>query len=118
MYYEYAILLSRDKYINADYVEQAKDKLSEIGYDWGRWWVKPSVECGFDAAPTSEEYMIEVFQTEPSWNRYTETVFFQMFFYENDYIPNGSLVNNLTFGYAHQTGIELPLRSAITKTNY
>jgi hypothetical protein len=35
MYYEYAILLSRDKYINADYVEQAKDKLTEIGYDWG-----------------------------------------------------------------------------------
>lgn len=62
--------------------------------------------------------MIEVFQTEPKWNRYTETDFFQMFHYENDYIPNGSLVNTLTFGYAHQTGIELPLRSAITKTNY
>ena len=116
LYYAYAILLSRDKYINADYVEKAKDILTDVGYDWGTWWVKPSVECGFDAAPTNEEYMIEVFSTEPSWERYTDSDFFHLFYSKNDYIPNGSIVNSLSF--ANQTGIELPLRGAITKTNY
>ena len=66
----YATLLSREPFIEYPYVRAAKDKLDEIGYDYGSMWVKTGLSCGFDAAKTLDEVMIAIFETAPDWNVY------------------------------------------------
>lgn len=59
----YATLLSREPFMDYQHVRAAKDKLDEIGYDYGTLWVKPGLRCGFDAAKTLDEIMIDLLNT-------------------------------------------------------
>lgn len=56
---EYATLLSREPYLEYPYVRAAKDFLNEVGYAYDAYWMKPGIECGFDAAKTLDEVMVE-----------------------------------------------------------
>ena len=44
--------------------------MESIGYDYNFWWSKSGIRCGFDAAPTKDEIMLKIFDTEPNWNNY------------------------------------------------
>ena len=59
-HYKWATLLSRTMYIDGASVELAKDKLTEIGYNWGYYWTKPGITCGHDAEATNEEKFLEI----------------------------------------------------------
>jgi hypothetical protein len=34
-----------------------------VGYPYDAYWMKPGLDCGFDAAKTLDEVMAETFQT-------------------------------------------------------
>jgi hypothetical protein len=66
----WATLLSRIEYAEVEYVERAKDILRDIDYDYNFWWVQSGETCGWEAAPTADSIMLNVFKTEPNWSDY------------------------------------------------
>ena len=65
--------LSRETYSEIEYVKAAKDFLKEYtDYHYAWNWIKTGLECGFDAAPTYEELMIDLLSREPLWSDYVE----------------------------------------------
>merc|ERR1711957_482127 len=95
--------------------DKSKKKLKSVGYDWGYWWLKPSTHCGFDSSPTSEEYMMSVFSTEPKSELISGTPFAKLY-HKNSYYIRGVLTNNL--GSTTKLVIFIPLRSQITTSDY
>lgn len=69
-YGEWATLLSREPFVEYPYVRKAKDKLNYIHYPYDAYWVKPGLQCGFDAAKTLDEMMVDIIQAEPDWSAY------------------------------------------------
>ena len=67
--HQYATLLSRHEFLEYPYVKASKDflKAREFNYDN---WKKPGVDCGYDAALTLDEVMVEVLDKEPWWPHY------------------------------------------------
>ena len=70
---QYAILLSREKEIESEYVQQAKEKLESVGYQAGYLWAEPNDLCKFSAESTQEQEMITLLNSPPSWGDYTNT---------------------------------------------
>lgn len=99
----YATLLSREPFIEYPYVRAAKDKLDTINYDYGNLWVKTGLSCGFDAAKTLDEVMIDIFKTAPEWNVYDTskrgTIDAQYLFYGGTDMPYGNIVDSMTWNY-------------------
>jgi hypothetical protein len=67
MWVEFATLLGREKFLEYPYVRAAKDKLDIVGYSYDLSWVKPGLDCGFDAAKTLDEVMVDKFMSQPDW---------------------------------------------------
>lgn len=67
---EYATLLSRETYLEYPYVRKSKDVLNEIGYEYDGYWMKPGLDCGFDAAKTLDELMVDNLMESPDWAAY------------------------------------------------
>jgi hypothetical protein len=44
--------------------------MREIEYDFNFWWRQTGESCGWEVAPTAEQTMVNVFQTEPNWDGY------------------------------------------------
>ena len=63
-------VLSRQPFLSHEYVTAAKTRMEDMNYDFNFWWVKSGQECGFDAAPTAEEIIIKILDTEPNWQNY------------------------------------------------
>jgi hypothetical protein len=51
-------------------VRAAKDKLDKIEYPYDAYWTKTGLECGFDAAKTYDEVMVETLMVAPDWTEY------------------------------------------------
>lgn len=66
----WASLLSRDTFIAHEHVTKAKRLMDEMAYEHTFWWIKSGLKCGFDAAPTHDEIMLKIFNTEPNWSNY------------------------------------------------
>lgn len=64
--------LSRDKFSDFPYIKAAKDYMRSIDlvYNTITSWVKTGKACNFDAAPTHEELMIQIFSRQPQWTDY------------------------------------------------
>ena len=67
---ESATLLSRTEFLDGQYVKEAKSLLNSLEYDYIDLWVDPGISCGWEAAPTFDELMIEVMSREPLWSDY------------------------------------------------
>ena len=63
--------LSRDKYSDFPYIKAAKDFVRDSNINYAATstvsWVKTGLKCGFDAAPTHEELMMQILNREPLW---------------------------------------------------
>jgi hypothetical protein len=97
----WASLLSRMDYLQYEYVKIAKDKMVSINYDYNFWWVKSGLRCGYDAAPTQDEIMVAVFDTEPDWYEFapetSKTQRASMLFLENSNLPSGPITGPLAY---------------------
>jgi hypothetical protein len=63
--------LSRDAYSDFPYIKAAKDFIkTNTTYFHGTSWKKTGIKCGYDAAPTYEELMLQVFARQPYWSDY------------------------------------------------
>jgi hypothetical protein len=69
----WSTLLSRSEFLEYPYVKKAKDLMKAIDYPYGTDWMKPGVDCGYDAALTLDEIMMKVFDHEPWWPDYKGT---------------------------------------------
>jgi hypothetical protein len=67
---EYATLLSRKPFLEAEYTSKAKYLLNEVKYDHRLNWDSPGTYCGYEASDTYDEIMISVFDHEPLWTDY------------------------------------------------
>jgi hypothetical protein len=65
---EYATLLGREPFLEYPYVRAAKDELDRVGYSYDAYWMKPGLECGFDAAKTLDEVMVDQLMLAPDWS--------------------------------------------------
>jgi hypothetical protein len=63
-------VLSRQPFLSHEHVTSSKTRMEDMNYDFNFWWIKSGQECGFDAAPTAEEIIIKIFNTEPNWSNY------------------------------------------------
>lgn len=61
-------LLSREWYLQYEYVRTAKEKVTAINYDWDFWWLKSGKRCGYEPAPTQDDVMIGIFDSAPDWS--------------------------------------------------
>jgi hypothetical protein len=94
--------LSRDKYSDFPYIKAAKDYMrfnDKVFYNTVSSWVKSGLSCGFDAAPTHEELMVQVFARQPLWSDYKEnsvnTQRVKKMFTGGGDLPWGTLVGDL-----------------------
>ena len=102
---KYATLLSRTEFLEYPYVRAAKNFLQGIEYPFGTNWVKPGIDCGFDASLTLDEVMMAVFEHEPWWPHYNEDMYntrrmkvmFQGDHLQEGYQATGDI--NAIFGY-------------------
>lgn len=96
--------LSRDKYSDFPYIKAAKDYMRyhvepAISYNTATSWVKSGLKCGFDAAPTHEELMINLLARQPLWSDYNQnsanTQRVKKLFTGGGDLPWGTLVGTL-----------------------
>jgi hypothetical protein len=91
--------MSRTTYSEFQYIKAAKDFLNEYtDYQFAWNWEKTGKECGYDAAPTYEELMIDLLSRQPLWSDYKEnsgnTQRMKDLFVESD-LPYGPITSNL-----------------------
>ena len=97
-------LLSREPYLQYEYVRTAKEKVVAINYDWDFWWLKSGKRCGYIPAPTQDDVMIEVFDTIPDWTPFVpesaKTQRTMMLFAEpgKSDLPHGFITGPLQYG--------------------
>lgn len=113
-------LLSRQAFIPHEYVTMAKTRMEDMNYDFNFWWIKSGLECGFDAAPTSDEIMITIFNTEPNWSNYeigtSNTARAIGFFQDKGYdFPYGTIIDFVKYG---NNQLESPLKNQIHESNF
>lgn len=44
--------------------------MRELDYDFNFWWKETTESCGWEIAPTADEIMTSVLETEPEWANY------------------------------------------------
>ena len=64
----WANLLSREPYLQYEQVRSAKERVNSFNYDWDFWWLKSGARCGYVPAPTQDDVMVQLFDTEPDWS--------------------------------------------------
>lgn len=115
----WASFLTRIEYAEVEYVEIAKKWMRDIEYDYNFWWVQTGEACGWEAAPTSELTMINVFETEPNWNAYTPsargTQKSQDLWKTISNLPTGPITGPLSY---NSRSIETPLKTHILSSDY
>ena len=108
----YATLLSREPFADYPYVRAAKDALDIINYDYGNNWVKTGIKCGFDAAKTLDEVMIDIFETPPDWNVYNMdrkgTYEAYKLYYGGNDMPYGFITGPLTQSFWEWITVTIP----------
>ena len=110
----WANLLSREPYLQYEHTRFAKNRLVSINYDWDYWWLKSGARCGYIPAPTQDDVMVELFDSEPDWTPFVpespKTQRAQLLFAEDSNLPHGPITGPLTYestiniqtGIAHQ----------------
>ena len=115
----WATLLSRTNYLESQYVDKAKGLMRDIEYDFNFWWRQTGESCGWEIAPTAEQTMKNVFQTEPNWEAYKPVSSGtkrskEMFSGETD-LPQGSVIGPIQYG---KQFLETPLEKHLLHSDY
>lgn len=72
-----------------------------MNYDYNFWWLKSGLRCGYDAAPTQDEVMVSVFDTEPDWYQFapatSKTIRAAALFQDESNLPSGPITGPLLY---------------------
>jgi hypothetical protein len=115
----WATFMTKIDYAEAEYIELAKKKMRDLEYDYNFWWRQTGIICGWEAGPTADVTMINVFYTEPNWEEYgpstSSTMRVQEIWGLESNIPRGSIIGPLLYNGKE---IETPIRAHILDSDY